>query len=149
MWFDLVLDGTNTTILRRSMIGLINYSKNIQTFSATTTMENHMKNAISEQSKSPTKKQANENKTSCEEYLDEVFLISHLQGNPTIFIESTIHSREWIAVATATYLLNELLTSQDVEIRNLVDSYDWVIVPVANVDGYVYTHQTVRLFKHS
>lgn len=65
------------------------------------------------------------------------------QGNPTIFIESTIHAREWITVATATYFLNELLTSSDAEIRTLAENYDWVIVLVTNVDGYAFTHSTV------
>lgn len=65
------------------------------------------------------------------------------QGNPTIFLESTIHAREWITVATATYFLNELLTSQDAKIKNLAQNFDWVIVPVLNVDGYEYTHSDV------
>lgn len=62
------------------------------------------------------------------------------QGNPTIFIESTIHAREWITVATSCYILNELLTSNDTSIQHLVNNYDFMIVPVVNVDGYVYTH---------
>lgn len=66
-----------------------------------------------------------------------------LQKNPTIFIESTIHAREWITVATATYLLNELLTSNDPEIREMSNNYDWVFVPVVNIDGYVYSHTKV------
>lgn len=69
--------------------------------------------------------------------------VSHKRGNPTIFIESTIHAREWITAATATYFLNELLTSNKPEIRYLANNFDWVIVPVMNVDGYQYTHTTV------
>lgn len=67
-----------------------------------------------------------------------------VQGKPTIFIESTIHAREWITAATATYFLNELLTSSDPEIRELADNYDWIIVPVLNVDGYTYSHSKVK-----
>lgn len=66
-----------------------------------------------------------------------------LQKNPIIFIESTIHAREWITVATATYILNELLTSNDPEVRDLATKYDWVFIPVVNVDGYVYSHSSV------
>lgn len=73
--------------------------------------------------------------------------VSHKKGNPTIFIESTIHAREWISTATVTYFLNELLTSDKPEIRHLANSYDWVIVPVANVDGYEYSHTTVSDLK--
>lgn len=68
---------------------------------------------------------------------------SSVQGNPTIFIESTIHAREWVTVATATYFLNELLTSEDPDIIDLAQNYDWVIIPVLNVDGYAYTHNRV------
>lgn len=66
-----------------------------------------------------------------------------MKGNPTIFIESTIHAREWITAATTTYFLNALVTSNDTEIRKLANNYDWVIVPVTNTDGYEYTHTRV------
>lgn len=70
------------------------------------------------------------------------FVLS-LQGNPTIFIESTIHPPEWITVSVATYFLNELVSSNQSHIRYLAENFDWVIVPVFNVDGFVYTHTTV------
>lgn len=66
-----------------------------------------------------------------------------MQNNPTIFIESTIHANEWITVTTATYFLNELITSNRTEIRYLADNFDWVIVPIVNPDGYEYTHTSV------
>lgn len=58
-------------------------------------------------------------------------------------IESTIHAREWVTVSTATYLLNELLTSNDPTVQDLAKNFNWVIIPVLNVDGYVYTHKYV------
>lgn len=67
------------------------------------------------------------------------------QGNPTIFLESNIHAREWITSATATYLINELLNSTDPEINDLSENFDWVIVPVLNVDGFAYTKTKVCL----
>lgn len=75
-----------------------------------------------------------------------IFVVSILifpQGNPTIFIEAAIHGREWPSASVATYILNELVTSSDREVRYLAENYDWVIVPVLNVDGYEYTHTTV------
>lgn len=36
-----------------------------------------------------------------------------------------------------------MVTSTDPEIRYLAKHYDWVIVPILNVDGYEYTHTTV------
>ena len=71
--------------------------------------------------------------------------ISYKEGNPGIFIESNIHAREWITSATATWYINELLTSTDPNVRDLAENYDWYIVPVLNVDGFVYTHETVQI----
>lgn len=69
--------------------------------------------------------------------------ISHGTNKPGIFIESNIHAREWITSATATWFINELLSSEKAEVRNLAESYDWYIVPVFNVDGFVYSHTSV------
>ncbi|XP_034669016.1 zinc carboxypeptidase [Drosophila subobscura] len=73
--------------------------------------------------------------------------ISHKAGNPGIFIESNIHAREWITSASATWFINELLTSQEPAVRNLADSYDWHIVPVFNVDGFEYSHAKNRMWR--
>jgi len=72
--------------------------------------------------------------------------LSRKEGNPVIFLEANIHAREWITSATATWLLNELLTSTDPTVQRLSEDYDWVIVPIVNVDGYVYT-QTNRMWR--
>lgn len=58
-------------------------------------------------------------------------------------IEANIHAREWITSATATWLLNELLTSTHPDVQDLAQNIDWVIIPVFNVDGFAYTHSTV------
>ncbi|XP_033222922.1 zinc carboxypeptidase-like [Belonocnema kinseyi] len=73
--------------------------------------------------------------------------LSFAEGNPGVFIEGGMHAREWISPATATYLLNELLTSQDPNVKNLAQKYDWYIFPVCNPDGYVYSHSTNRLWR--
>lgn len=76
--------------------------------------------------------------------------LSFASGNesrPGVFIEGGIHAREWISTATVTYLLNEFLTSNEPEIRELAEKYDWYMFPTFNPDGYVYTHTTVFKFK--
>ncbi|KAH8293119.1 hypothetical protein KR044_005420 [Drosophila immigrans] len=73
--------------------------------------------------------------------------ISYKTGNPGVFIESNIHAREWITSATATWFINELLSSEDELIRELAESHDWYIVPVLNVDGFAYTHEKDRLWR--
>uniref|UniRef100_A0A1Y9H2W9 Peptidase M14 domain-containing protein n=1 Tax=Anopheles dirus TaxID=7168 RepID=A0A1Y9H2W9_9DIPT len=77
----------------------------------------------------------------------KVVKLSHQPGNPGIFLEANIHAREWITSATATWLLNELLTSPVASVRELAISYDWYILPVANPDGFHYTKTTNRLWR--
>uniref|UniRef100_A0A1Q3FMY2 Zinc carboxypeptidase A 1 n=1 Tax=Culex tarsalis TaxID=7177 RepID=A0A1Q3FMY2_CULTA len=73
--------------------------------------------------------------------------VSYKSGNPGVFVEGGIHAREWISPATVTYILNELLTSQDPAVRNIAENYDWYVFPNANPDGYVYTHKRDRLWR--
>ncbi|KAH8412130.1 hypothetical protein KR009_000022 [Drosophila setifemur] len=73
--------------------------------------------------------------------------ISHKTGNKGIFIESNIHAREWITSASATWFINQLLTSEDPDVRNLAENYDWHIVPVFNVDGFEYSHRKDRMWR--
>ncbi|XP_055697296.1 zinc carboxypeptidase-like [Phlebotomus papatasi] len=74
-------------------------------------------------------------------------LISYQAGNPAIFIESNIHAREWISGATTTWIINELLTSTDPEIRHIAENYDWYIFPITNPDGYRYSHDVDRMWR--
>lgn len=73
--------------------------------------------------------------------------ISYNTGNKAIFVEANMHAREWISSATATYLINELLTSTDADVRNLAESYDWYIIPVSNPDGLEFSHTNTRLWR--
>lgn len=60
---------------------------------------------------------------------------------PAFFIEGGIHAREWISPATVLYIAGQMLDSYkfDKKISEMVDSFDWYILPVTNPDGYVYT----------
>jgi len=73
--------------------------------------------------------------------------ISYKEGNPGIFIESNIHAREWITSASVTWFINELLTSKDPQVRQLAENYDWFIIPILNVDGFVYSHERDRMWR--
>ncbi|KAH8370133.1 hypothetical protein KR093_002244 [Drosophila rubida] len=68
-------------------------------------------------------------------------------ANKAIFIESGIHAREWIAPATATYIINELLTSKDARIQQLAKNYNWIVFPCVNPDGYRYTFEHDRMWR--
>lgn len=72
---------------------------------------------------------------------------SEKAGNPAIFLESNIHAREWASSATTTWLINELISSNDPAIREMAHNIDWYIVPVANPDGFVFSHTSTRLWR--
>ncbi|CAG7832180.1 unnamed protein product [Allacma fusca] len=66
------------------------------------------------------------------------------ETRPAIFIEANIHAREWITNAVTTYIINQLLTGT---LQSRLDQFDFYIVPVANPDGYEYTHTTDRAWR--
>jgi len=63
---------------------------------------------------------------------------------PAILIHCGIHAREWISPSTCCWIIDQLLNQ---ETNAKVLSYEWVIIPVMNVDGYEYTHLTNRLWR--
>uniref|UniRef100_A0A182KB79 Zinc carboxypeptidase A 1 n=1 Tax=Anopheles christyi TaxID=43041 RepID=A0A182KB79_9DIPT len=67
--------------------------------------------------------------------------------NSGVFVECGIHAREWISPASCTFVLNELLTSNRPDIRQLADGFNWIIFPVVNPDGYRYTFEGDRLWR--
>lgn len=65
---------------------------------------------------------------------------------PAIVIEAGIHAREWISPATATFIMRELVENQ-AENQDLIDFFDFYILPVANPDGYEYSFTANRLWR--
>jgi carboxypeptidase A, invertebrate len=75
------------------------------------------------------------------------YRISYKAGNPAVFLEAQMHAREWISIASVSWMVNQLLTSSDPEIRDIAENFDWIIIPVANPDGYVFTWTNDRLWR--
>ncbi|KAL7034864.1 hypothetical protein ACKWTF_008147 [Chironomus riparius] len=65
----------------------------------------------------------------------------------SIIFEGTHHAREWISAATVTYMLNELLTSNNTDVKDIAAAYEWYIFPVTNPDGYLYTWTNNRMWR--
>ncbi|CAF1296149.1 unnamed protein product [Rotaria sordida] len=66
-----------------------------------------------------------------------------------VWWDGGIHAREWISPATIIYIGYALLSKygQNPTITHLVDQFDYYILPVFNVDGYVYTWTEDRLWR--
>ncbi|KAK0093767.1 hypothetical protein PV326_012716 [Microctonus aethiopoides] len=60
---------------------------------------------------------------------------------PAVWIDSGIHAREWISIASVTYIINYLVENSD-DLKA-----DYYILPVVNPDGYEYTFRGDRLWR--
>lgn len=68
------------------------------------------------------------------------------RGNTAMWVDGGIHAREWISPAAVTYMIQDLIDewhNKPDYIRNI----DWYFLPVANPDGYEWTHNYDRLWR--
>jgi len=65
---------------------------------------------------------------------------------PAIFIDGGIHAREWISPATVTYIIHELVENRQ-KYQNVLDKYDFYIIPSLNPDGYEYSRNYDRMWR--
>ncbi|GAB9474324.1 Carboxypeptidase [Globisporangium polare] len=71
-------------------------------------------------------------------------------GKKVIYVQGLIHAREWHAGSTTFYAMAALLDglrNGDATITALVTKYDWVFVPIVNIDGFLYTFSGDRLWR--
>ncbi|XP_065348590.1 carboxypeptidase B-like [Cloeon dipterum] len=66
-------------------------------------------------------------------------------ANLSIVIDGGIHAREWISPAAVTYVIRELVENRT--LYAFAPKLDYYIIPVANPDGYEYTHTTSRFWR--
>ncbi|KAM0475909.1 hypothetical protein ACHAPX_006791 [Trichoderma viride] len=67
--------------------------------------------------------------------------------NPAVILHGTVHAREWIATMVVEYFGYTLLTSTDATTKAFLNKYDFYVFPVVNVDGFLYTQASDRLWR--
>ncbi|XP_065094116.1 carboxypeptidase B-like [Ochlerotatus camptorhynchus] len=65
---------------------------------------------------------------------------------PIVLIDGGIHAREWAGHMSVLYLIHQLV-ERSAENMDLLNKTNWVIMPVVNPDGYVYTYEHNRLWR--
>ncbi|XP_055604386.1 uncharacterized protein LOC129752636 [Uranotaenia lowii] len=68
------------------------------------------------------------------------------QFRPVVFVDGTTHAREWASPMAVLYLIHQLVENS-MDNVDLLRNTDWVIVPMVNPDGYVYSHEKNRLWR--
>ncbi|GMT29157.1 hypothetical protein PFISCL1PPCAC_20454 [Pristionchus fissidentatus] len=68
---------------------------------------------------------------------------------PSVWLDAGIHAREWIAPATAMFIVRELVEGYDVDpkLQAMIDHVPFYILPVMNPDGYEYSRTSDRMWR--
>uniref|UniRef100_A0A8C5QRZ5 Carboxypeptidase A1 n=1 Tax=Leptobrachium leishanense TaxID=445787 RepID=A0A8C5QRZ5_9ANUR len=70
-------------------------------------------------------------------------------NRPAFWIDTGIHSREWVTQATGVWLAKKIVTDygRDASLTNTLNRLDIYLEIVTNPDGYAYTHATDRMWR--
>ncbi|XP_047452857.1 carboxypeptidase A5 [Mugil cephalus] len=70
-------------------------------------------------------------------------------NRPAIWIDTGIHSREWVTQASGTWFAKKIVTDygQDPALTAILDKMDIFLEIVTNPDGYQYTHTSNRMWR--
>lgn len=79
-----------------------------------------------------------------------VSLIKTKTSKRKIWLDCGIHAREWVSPATCIWFIDTLIKDyikKDPVAVELLDYYEFHVLPIYNPDGYEYTHTTYRLWR--
>ncbi|XP_021207339.3 carboxypeptidase B, partial [Bombyx mori] len=66
--------------------------------------------------------------------------------NTAVWLDGTIHAREWISTSVVTYIADHIARSFNT-LPDYITNKDWFFVPVVNPDGYYHTHTVDRMWR--
>ncbi|XP_038217343.1 carboxypeptidase B-like [Zerene cesonia] len=70
-------------------------------------------------------------------------------SKPIYFMDAALHAREWVTTPVTLYSIHRLVEDLSSEERDLLEDVDWIILPIANPDGYEYSHTNERLWRRT
>lgn len=126
-----------------NVIGLSYEGREIKSIKISTTSK-----STSQKKALALRRSANVRKTSINQMLRPTTHVSKSQKSTSInakaivLIDGGIHAREWCTISTALYCISQL-TEDSESNKHLLDAFDFVIIPVVNVDGYEYSRTCV------
>ncbi|XP_002716634.1 carboxypeptidase B [Oryctolagus cuniculus] len=70
-------------------------------------------------------------------------------NKPAVFIDCGFHAREWISPAFCQWFVKEAVSNygKDTLTTTLLNELDFYVLPVVNIDGYVYTWTKNRMWR--
>ncbi|XP_006874454.1 PREDICTED: carboxypeptidase B [Chrysochloris asiatica] len=70
-------------------------------------------------------------------------------NKPAIFMDCGFHAREWISPAFCQWFVREAVRTygREIHMTELLDKLDFYVLPVVNIDGYVYTWTKNRMWR--
>ncbi|MBL8943737.1 MAG: hypothetical protein JNK45_11335 [Myxococcales bacterium] len=69
-------------------------------------------------------------------------------ARPAVLVTSGQHSREWIAVSSGMYVVDQLITrAAEPEIAAVLDAIQIIVIPMVNPDGYAHSWTAERYWR--
>ncbi|XP_058461189.1 carboxypeptidase B1-like [Malaya genurostris] len=78
--------------------------------------------------------------------LRTVTITRNKSNKKAILIDAGIHGREWMAPASALYVIKQLVQNGDTN-GDLLNNLTWIILPLVNPDGYEHSHTRDKLWR--
>uniref|UniRef100_A0A2A4J0V2 Zinc carboxypeptidase A 1 n=1 Tax=Heliothis virescens TaxID=7102 RepID=A0A2A4J0V2_HELVI len=72
--------------------------------------------------------------------------ISRGSGDRVFLLQAGEIGADWLSPVILTYIANELIFSNDPEVRAAAEDFTWYIVPLINPDGFQFSQDSIRLW---